>query len=252
MSGTIKARERRAAKAVAGLSQGNRFDDWVAIGEGLLAGREWAMQKAGVATPYGQHYNAELTDWRARNAWSQDPRLKHPTGVNAIWVVENLVAIEAWRRSLSDDERDGYNHPSTIRREFAKAQKGGGSGRAPSPSGNRSRIADLEAQLKQAQDMVAALRQAFDQVAAENAALQQELTALKAAGAGLNGYSRFPLLGFDPPFTVKQITSRYRQLAKVYHVDAGGADQQMTLLNAERDKALKEATEPGGKGVSSP
>jgi hypothetical protein len=52
VSGSIRAREQRAERAVAGLSRGNRFEDWVTIGEGLLAGREHAMQRAGVTKPY--------------------------------------------------------------------------------------------------------------------------------------------------------------------------------------------------------
>jgi len=72
----------------------------------------------------------------------------------------------------------------------------------------------------------------------------QENRKLRAArGDGLGDYARYPLLGLNLPFTAKQVTAIYRKLAKVYHADAGGADRQMQLLNAKRDRALIEATE---------
>ena len=38
--------------------------------------------------------------------------------------------------------------------------------------------------------------------------------------------------------TVAEIRKRYRELAKVYHADAGGSDERMAKLNAARDLAL--------------
>jgi hypothetical protein len=258
VSGSIRAREQRAEKAVAGLSRGNRFEDWIDIGEGLLAGRERAMQRAGATKPYGQKYKAELADWRDRNPWTQDRRLKHPAGVNAIWVVENIAAIEAWRATLPDDERDAYNHPSTIRKEFTRAQQPAGARprrtrSAPgTPSGNRKRIADLEAQLKAARDLADALRVAFDQVQQENLVLRQEIEALKARASELNGYAKYPLLGLDPPFSIRTVNRHYRQASKGYHPDGGGFVDQMQRLNDERGAALKEASDPASTSVSSP
>jgi hypothetical protein len=230
----------------------NEFSDWVTVGEGLLAGREWAMQRAGVATPYGARYNRTINEWLDNHPWARDPQLKHPTSANAVWLVDNLAAIEAWR--AADPENKRYNHPSTIRKEITKAQHPTGGGGRPhargAPGGNRSRIADLQVQLKAAQDMADGLRVAFDQAMADNAALHQEIAELNAKSSGLVGYAKYPLLGLDPPFTADTVRRRHRQAAKGYHPDQGGSDQQMQLLNGERDKALKEAAQPGGAGVS--
>ena len=65
-------------------------------------------------------------------------------------------------------------------------------------------------------------------------------------------YAAFPLLGLDPPFTAQMVRRRHRQAAKAYHPDQGGSDEQMQRLNAERDRALREAAEPGGTSISSP
>jgi hypothetical protein len=249
MSGTIQDREKAAARAVKHLSAGNTFADWAAIGAGLAAGREVALTKSGAKSPFGPHYTRELHAWKglARNAWTQDPRLAHPTSSNATWVHDNLPAIETWRATLSDQERDAFNHPGTIRRQFSKAQGGGRKrGRAgPKPPGNLSRPTKAA---------YAALRAAFDRLAADQAKLQAEHAALQKQQGGLAGYAKYPLLGLEPPHTERQVTAVYRKLSSVFHPDRRdtGSVEQMVRLNRERDKALREASRPGGTGVSAP
>jgi hypothetical protein len=255
LSTSIHARERAAAAAVAALSKGNTYDHWKAIAHGLQAGREAAMAAAGVNSPFGPRYKAELASWQQRNPWAQDPKLRPPIPSYCNWLVENLAVVEAWRASLPDDERLRFNHPGTIRREFLKAQQGApGGGRGPGaapPQGNNPN--------RPTKAMLDALRQAFDALQAEYDKLTAEHAALKTQGGGLNGYARFPILGFgDAPFTDMQVTAVHRRLSTIFHPDnkATGSHEQMQRLNKERDTALKEAQpdagQPGGTGVSAP
>jgi hypothetical protein len=252
MGGSIHDLERAAAKAVAGLSSGNTYAHWRAIALGVAAGRESAMQAAGVNSPYGSRYRQALKDWQTRNPWSQDKRLAHPVTSYCAWMVENLAAVEAWRATLTPQDAEAFNHPATIRRQFLKAQGAGGfrarAGASPQGNPNRPTKAMLEA-----------LRQALDQALQIIADRDQQIADLQAklaAACGLNGYAKFPLLGFEDGevFTEKQVSARHRGLSTVFHPDkkTTGSDAQMTRLNLERDKALKEATRPGGTVVSAP
>jgi hypothetical protein len=98
--------------------------------------------------------------------------------------------------------------------------------------------------------MVDALRQAFDALQAEYDKLALAYAQLQAQGNGLNGYAKFPIMGLDANPAEKIVTSTYRKLAKIFHADVGGSDEQMLRLNKERDAALREAVQPGGTGVS--
>jgi hypothetical protein len=247
VSGSIETRIRQASDAVAGLNKGGTFENWTEIGEGLAL-REEAMQKAGVTTPYGPAYKRELAAIQAREkAWVEDPRLAHPTNSNAIWMVQNLAIIQAWRASLPPDQALAYNHPGSVRREFSRAQRGlglgggggrrgGGTGQWAAPQGNKYNKAAFEALMN---DYLVAQQRILD------------LEALLAAKDSPDGYAEFPFLGLDTPFTERQVNDAYRQAAKAYHADAGGSDEQMQRLNKERDAALKKATRSSGKGVSS-
>lgn len=245
MSGSIRDRERLAAEAYERLRRGNTYEDWVAVGFGLLAGREWAIQQAGAAK--GTRYNHAIQQWQARNQWALAPELKHPATSQAIWLIENLADVEAWRATLSDADRLAYNHPGTIQRHFRRAQagqpsgpgrghRGQGAGPTSQQQGNPSRPS------KAAFD---ALKAALDQALAENAAKDQEITDLKArlaAGGGPAGYPQYPLLWLDGQFTRKQLQAARNRMAKACHPDAGGSTEQQQALNAEYQRALKAAT----------
>jgi hypothetical protein len=231
--GSIKDRERRAAEAYVRLRRGNTYDAWVAVGCGLLAGREWATQQAGAAK--GARYNVALQQWQQRNRWSLALELKPPAASQAVWLIENLADVEAWRATLSGAERLAYHHPSTIQRHFLQAQSGDepggcrhGSAAAGSPQGDPSRPSKA---------VYDALRAAYDGLQRENAELKQKL----AVGAGLADYPDYPLLWLKPPFTTKDAQAARNRMAKVCHPDGGGSDEQMQALNAEYQKALGQA-----------
>jgi septal ring factor EnvC (AmiA/AmiB activator) len=262
MSGSIKSRIRKAAQAVSGLSKGNTFDDWLAIGEGLLALREEALQAAGVATPHGPNYKRERARVYARETWTRDPRLKHPTDSNAIWMAINIVAIQAWRATLTPDERDSYNHPFSVQRAFKTAQQGAtgvGSSRRRA-SGSSAAVQHLQQQIAALQQEIANLKTMLGSLPDDYMAAQaQLLEALQRiddlsgqiSGSPTLGYAKYPYLDLEPPFSKRQVAAAYRVLAKLFHPDRAQSlgvsakllERLMGQLNQERDAALKEATE---------
>ncbi|WP_354220368.1 hypothetical protein [Bradyrhizobium sp. F1.4.3] len=87
------------------------FDDWLAIGRALIAGRQECIAKAGVNTPYGPAYQKLMRVWLDENGLadvdSQERR-------GAIHCVEHQAEIDSWRDGLTDVQRRRANHPNTI------------------------------------------------------------------------------------------------------------------------------------------
>ena len=237
MSGSIRDRELRAAAAVASLNKSNTFDDWMAIGEGLRAGQEAAMAAAGVTKPYGASYNREHNAWLARNKWAQDKRLAHPTNSNAIWMADNKTAVEAWRATLTPEERDAFNHPGTVRREFRKAQ--GGSASGGGRRGAAASSATPGASGRPSQAMVDALRAALDQALTALTAKDQEIADLKArlAGGG-SAPGHLPSLGLKPSYNRARLDARFRLLIRLAHPDNHGTGdtEWAQTINADYEK----------------
>jgi hypothetical protein len=279
MSGSIHDREQAAAQAAGRLNLGNTYDDWLMIADGLQAGRESAMAAAQCNTPFGLRYRRELKAWRARNAWTANPRLHNSVVSNCYWLIDNLAQVEAWRATLTDDEREAYNHPTAIKRQFQKAQRGGPGGqrgrRGPHP-GNPSRqakaaLAALQKQIAELQidndALMAALnatREAFDKLAEEYARMEKELAKAKKGDAA---DGRLPTLGMEPPYTLDGVKARHRLLIALAHPDKGGTNVWAKLVNkdyAAGKKWLKEqqaasisatnpsASQSSGAGLSVP
>ncbi|MES5485942.1 hypothetical protein QMZ05_24580 [Bradyrhizobium sp. INPA03-11B] len=87
------------------------FDDWIAIGKALIAGRQECMAKAGVNSPYGPAYQKLMRSWLDENGLAGTDSHER---VGAIHCVEHQAEIESWRTGLTDVQRRRANHPNTI------------------------------------------------------------------------------------------------------------------------------------------
>lgn len=87
------------------------FDDWLAVGRALIAGRTECMAKAGVNKPYGPAYQRLTRAFLERHGLAD---IDSHERVGAIHCVEHQAEIEAWRAGLTDVQRRRANHPNTI------------------------------------------------------------------------------------------------------------------------------------------
>lgn len=101
------------------------FEDWLAIGRALIAGRQECMAKAGVNSPYGPAYQKLIRGWLDDNGLAD---IDSHERLGAIHCVEHQTEIEAWRNGLSDVQRRRANHPNTIMAHWRR-------GTAPKKSG---------------------------------------------------------------------------------------------------------------------
>src|SRR5262245_4352584 len=170
-------------------AQSRMWGDWMIIGDGLLEGRRWAMQKAGTNKPEGKGYVLAFNEWLTRfkvDDMDKSDRAK------LLQLMEERPAVEEWRVSLSDRERRNVNHPLIVWRKWTaatrvKKPKPRSAGVSPTEHGRaqtkiselQARNAELEEELGSAREHVRQfeLSDAADDIAA---ALIDELSPNKA------------------------------------------------------------------------
>jgi hypothetical protein len=133
------------------------WDDWMAIGDALLIGRQDAMAAAKTKQPIGSHYNSKFGRWLARHHFDN---IDKGDRRRLIEVIENRPAIEAWRETLTQTVRLRLSHPSSVLQKW----KAGTEGKEPKPRTLRDSVANLSednAKLKrEVEELTARLREA--------------------------------------------------------------------------------------------
>ena len=108
--------EQIAAAAAERIRQGQHWLDWLAIGEGLVVGRQRSMRRTGTNRPEGASYNRAFGDWMDVHKWARD--LDKATRNHAMWCADHRAEVEYWRETLAANVRVSLNHPTSIKRRF--------------------------------------------------------------------------------------------------------------------------------------
>jgi hypothetical protein len=106
---------RQGTEAWRRLKKDKNYNDWLKVGEALQVGREWAMHQAGVNKPEGKGYNVAFGEYLMKykiDDMDQGDRSR------LFSVMDNLPAIEEWRRTLTLTERMKLNHPNAVLRKW--------------------------------------------------------------------------------------------------------------------------------------
>src|SRR5262245_20518112 len=143
-------------------AQSRMWGDWMIIGDGLLEGRRWAMQKAGTNKPEGKGYVIAFGEWLTR--YKVDDMDKSDRA-KLLQLMEERPAVEEWRVTLTDHERRNLNNPIIVWRKWTAAT------RVKKP---RSRTAAVPAS---EHDRAQAI---IEQLQARNAELEEELASRSA------------------------------------------------------------------------
>jgi hypothetical protein len=90
------------------------------IGAGLVEVRRLAMSRAMTNRPYGRAYTAAHA--QLLEASKLDLRIKDKGDrQKLIELMDNLPAVEKWLKSLSEEDRRRWNHPTTIFRKWQES-----------------------------------------------------------------------------------------------------------------------------------
>jgi hypothetical protein len=109
---------RQGTQAWLRLKKDKNWTDWLAVGEAHAIGREWAMRMAGTNQPQGKAYNTTFGEWLAKYKFDD---MDKGDRSRLFEVMDNLPAIEEWRRTLPRNLRLKLNHPNAVLRKW-KAQ----------------------------------------------------------------------------------------------------------------------------------
>jgi hypothetical protein len=116
--------ERRAARIAAGreawteLNRHEHFGQWLAVADALVAIREEAMEQAGNTNrPQGPPYRKAFKSIiEQRETWAIT--INETVRTHCYWLVDNLPAVQRWRETLTFEQRDKWNHPTVVKRNY--------------------------------------------------------------------------------------------------------------------------------------
>ena len=114
-------RIRKGAEAFERIRGGNHWRDWTEVAQALDAMRSLAMAEAYTNQPAGRRYNAAFGQQLDRHPWAR--KLHTTTRNHCFWVADHLVEIERWRDTLGANQRDEWNHPSVIKRQYERVMR---------------------------------------------------------------------------------------------------------------------------------
>lgn len=121
-----EAWERRKADARAS------WEDWLAIGEALMVGRQQAMAEANTNRPAGKGYNQQFHHWLQIHGFDD---IDGSDRSKLMWLIDRRDEVEEWRAEMTPGQRAAWNHPSTVARVAKCAERGLPSVKKTSTSG---------------------------------------------------------------------------------------------------------------------
>src|SRR5262245_6514201 len=101
-------------------AQSKLWSDYMQIGEGLMEGRRWAMQRASVNKPEGKGYILAFSEYLKRHRVDD---MDKSDRAKLLQLMEERPAIEEWRATLTDYERRNLNNPTLVWRKWTSATR---------------------------------------------------------------------------------------------------------------------------------
>lgn len=108
----------RAQAAWKNLKTDKNWAWWREIGECLDAGRRAVMRHCGITKPIGATYNAHMGPFLQKHGFDEIDAGVRNRLQN---IMDHIGEVEAWRRTLTDDERMEWNHPNAILRHWSES-----------------------------------------------------------------------------------------------------------------------------------
>lgn len=136
------AKEAAAEKAYANIKRGAVWEEWLAIAEWFVIGRNKAMARAATNEPLGAKYNRAYSEWLNARKWAMD--IDKASRAHAIWCADHLPELEHLRSLMSQNEREKINHPTSMRRYWERKQREGEKSPAEQKKEPRAKVLERE------------------------------------------------------------------------------------------------------------
>src|SRR3974390_636529 len=101
---------KRGQRALTDLDKDRNWHSWLQVGEAIVECRSLAMRQAGVNAPYGRGYTTAFCYLMEHYKFAD--RIKDKADrQKLVAIMDNLPDVEAWRATLSADDKRRWNHP---------------------------------------------------------------------------------------------------------------------------------------------
>lgn len=107
-----------AEAAVDMVRSGHTWKVWKTICNGFHTGRLQTLRKAGTNQPMGKNYNRAYSKWLEEHPKLQS--LDKATRNHCLWCAEHMVELDAWFPTLAANQREVWNHPTSVKRNYDK------------------------------------------------------------------------------------------------------------------------------------
>lgn len=149
--------EREADEALDRIERGQSWTDWKKVAELFAHGRKLAMLRGHTNKPEGKGYNLAYSAWM--DAHPKLRRIDKATRNHCLQCNDAIEAIDRWRATLGDNQRQTINHPTTVLRRFRASERDGAADGAVKKT---SRQAELNEKLSLFEAENKALREKID------------------------------------------------------------------------------------------
>jgi regulator of replication initiation timing len=157
---------RQATEAWVRLKKDKSWTDWIAVGEGMMIGRQQAMHEAGTNQPKGRGFNVVFGKWLKDHKFDD---MDESDRAKLFKIMESRAEVEAWRETLTLTDKMRLNHPSSVYRKWKGASEVG-----DEPKENKQRRLVPQAKAEQLQARVDELLQELEQLRERITELEQE------------------------------------------------------------------------------
>ena len=165
---------RQATEAWERLKTDKSWTDWVAVGEGMMIGRQQAMHEAGTNQPKGKGFNMAFGKWLKDHELDD---MDESDRAKLFKIMEHRGEVEQWRETLTLTQRMSLNHPSSVYRKWKGASVVG-----EEPKEKKQRrlvpqdtVVKLEERIVQLQKQIDELTERIKELEQENTGLQDRL-----------------------------------------------------------------------------
>ena len=99
-------------------TQNKTWGQWMLIGDGLMAGRQWAMKQANVNKPEGKGYAIAFAEWLTTYKVHD---MHEADRTKLLQLMEERPAIEEWRAAQTN--KSALNNPTVVWRKWKASTK---------------------------------------------------------------------------------------------------------------------------------
>jgi hypothetical protein len=118
--GAVDREQAWREAAAADVRIGSHYDDWLKLARGLAAMHEHLLATTQVNSDANPIYRHAYRQWVIEHSWAEKWCVTKRSKLRAAcyWLVAHEEEVAQWRACLSEDDRNRWNYPETVKRRY--------------------------------------------------------------------------------------------------------------------------------------